>query len=664
MSVRMRAAFVGAILTLVLAPAAEAAKSKKKLGDFRLVSLKVSKKTVTAGSTVVASGRVQNRKGRRAQTARVTYTLRKGKKAKSGRRLGSDNIKRTKAGKFRRYSERLRIASTVKPGTYYLTACVRRGSGTLAAECARKQLKVKAKPTLPTAPGTPGTPGTPADNRSVGKRLADGITFDGMFKHLQAFQNIANANGGNRASGFPGHDASGQYVIDQLTAAGYSPVKQPFDFVVFQENTFPVFQRTAPGATVTYEPLDDDTPDDAQFATMSYSASGDVTQTLDLVPNVTVGPPASDGPGCQSEDFAGISGQVALIQRGGCAFALKALNAQTAGALAAVIYNNIDGQLNGTLGEASQDGKNGDDITIPVVGTLKSVGEELAAEDATGDDVSVHVKVDATNSQRTSFNVLADTPTGSDNVIVVGSHLDSRIEGPGINDNGTGSAFNLELALQMAKQNIKPDNKVRFAFWGAEESGLVGATRYVQAISDEEFAKIRMNLNYDMLGSPNFARFILDGDFSSTNGQGPTSAPALNPGAAEIEKKFESAFDSAGLAHEPTAFDGRSDYKPFQDNGVAAGGLFTGAEVKKTTAQRDKFGGIAGVAFDPNYHQAGDDLGNVSREGYEQMTDAAAFVTGSYATDRGMPARFQQIDPTPRRAPKRSPRRLGSAYAG
>jgi len=116
MSVRLRAALLGAILALVATPAADAA-TKKKLGDFRLASLKVSKKSVTAGSTVVASGRVQNRKGRRAQTARVTYTLRKGKKSKSGRRLGGDNIKRTKAGQSRKFSERLRIAANVAPPT-------------------------------------------------------------------------------------------------------------------------------------------------------------------------------------------------------------------------------------------------------------------------------------------------------------------------------------------------------------------------------------------------------------------------------------------------------------------------------------------------------------------------------------------------------------------
>src|SRR4051794_30015770 len=178
MSVRMRAALVGAILALVAAPAADAAKGQKKLGDFRIASLKVSKKSVQAGSTVVASGRVQNRKGRRAQTARMTYTLRSSKKAKSGRRLGADSVKRTKGGHFRTYSERLRIASTVKAGTYYLTACVRRGSGTLKAECARKQLKVTARPTT-TTPAPPA----PVDTRNTSRKLRDAITAEGMLNH-------------------------------------------------------------------------------------------------------------------------------------------------------------------------------------------------------------------------------------------------------------------------------------------------------------------------------------------------------------------------------------------------------------------------------------------------------------------------------------------------
>ena len=289
------------------------------------------------------------------------------------------------------------------------------------------------------------------------------------------------------------------------------------------------------------------------------------------------------------------------MQRGTCTFAEKVVNAQEAGASGAIIFNqgNDPGRMDvvaGTLGETAQDGQpDPADVTIPAVGISYAEGERLANE---SDPTTGQVIVDAQSDRRKSSNVLADTATGNpDNVTIVGSHLDSVPEGPGINDNGSGSAFNLELAIQMKKQKIKPANRVRFAWWGAEESGLVGSTRYVAAISDEAFAQIAANLNFDMLASPNHANFVYDGDFSDT--PPPATAPDVNPGAAKIERDFVDYFNSAGVATEPTAFDGRSDYKAFQDNGVAAGGLFSGAEVAKSAAQVAKWGGTAGVAFDP-----------------------------------------------------------------
>ena len=337
---------------------------------------------------------------------------------------------------------------------------------------------------------------------------------------------------------------------------------------------------------------------------MDYSNSGDTTNDLDAI-DVNLDPvPANriSTSGCEDSDFAGFTaGDVALMQRGTCTFAEKVVNAQEAGASGAVIFNQgTAGRTDvvaGTLGETAQDGDGGDDVTIPAIGIDYALGEELA--NTAG--AQVRVKVDATNIERTTLNVLADTATGNpDATIVQGSHLDSVHEGPGINDNGSGSAYNLESAIQMAKLGIKPDNRVRFAFWGAEESGLVGATRYIAATTEEEFTEIKMNLNFDMMASPNFARLIYDGDFSDS--PPPATAPDVNPGAAEIEQKFAGYFDSKDLASEPTAFDGRSDYKPFQDNGIAAGGLFTGAEVAKTQAQQALYGGISNVAFDPNYH--------------------------------------------------------------
>jgi Zn-dependent M28 family amino/carboxypeptidase len=280
-----------------------------------------------------------------------------------------------------------------------------------------------------------------------------------------------------------------------------------------------------------------------------------------------------------------------------------------------------DGVLAGTLGETAQDGQpTPPDVTIPAVGISYAEGDRLANE---ADPTTGQIVVQAKSDRRKSTNVLADTRSGNpDNATIVGSHLDSVTEGPGINDNGSGSAFNLELALQMAKNKIRTENRIRFAWWGAEESGLVGANRYVAAITDEELAKIAANLNFDMLASPNHGKFVYDGNFSDT--PPPATAPNVNPGAAYIESVFLKYFASQRIPVEPTAFDGRSDYKPFQDNGVAAGGLFSGAEVAKTPAQVAKWGGLPDVAFDPNYHQAGDTIDNLDLAGGEQLADAGA----------------------------------------
>ena len=465
------------------------------------------------------------------------------------------------------------------------------------------------------------------------KQLRKQITAPRMWEHAEAFQMIADENGGNRASGFQGYGASVQYVLTKLRDAGYRPTTQVFDFVTFEETADPTLREVSPTAK-TYTP-------GTEFLTMNYSASGDTGEATITPVDLTLSPdPAQrvSTSGCEATDFAGFTdGHIALMQRGSCPFAQKATNAQDAGAVGAIIFNSgtpgNEGVVAGTLAETAQDGQpTPPDVTIPVVGISYAEGDRLAGE---SDPTVGQIIVQAKSDQRSSTNILADTRSGDpDNVTIVGSHLDSVLEGPGINDNGSGSAFNLELAVRMAKKKIRTENRVRFAFWGAEESGLVGATRYVAAISDEEFAKIAANLNFDMLASPNHGKFVYDGDFSHT--PPPATAPNVNPGAAYIESVFLKYFKSVGIAPDPTAFDGRSDYKPFQDNGIAAGGLFSGAEVAKSEAQAAKWGGMAGVAFDPNYHQAGDDIDNLNLRGWEQLADGGAHVLAKLAEDRNL----------------------------
>jgi Zn-dependent M28 family amino/carboxypeptidase len=239
--------------------------------------------------------------------------------------------------------------------------------------------------------------------------------------------------------------------------------------------------------------------------------------------------------------------------------------------------------------------------------------------------VTLHVETETESAFRTTRNVIAETRSGDpDRVVVVGAHLDSVIEGPGINDNGSGSATTLEIAETFAAQERETRNKVRFIWFAAEEFNLLGSQFYVNSLTADERAQIELMLNFDMVGSPNFVRFVYDGDNSAfPPGPGAAVGP---PGSAEIERVFADYFAAVGLASEETAFSGRSDYGPFIAAGVGipAGGLFTGAEGIKTAAQAATYGGTAGTAYDPCYHQACDTFANNSATGLDQMSDAAA----------------------------------------
>jgi Zn-dependent M28 family amino/carboxypeptidase len=236
-------------------------------------------------------------------------------------------------------------------------------------------------------------------------------------------------------------------------------------------------------------------------------------------------------------------------------------------------------------------------------------------------------------------------------VIVVGAHLDSVEEGPGINDNGSGSAAILEIAREARKRHIRPRNKVRFMWYSAEEAGLVGSQKYVDSLTEAELGNIALMLNFDMVASPNFVRYVYDGDGSASDGPGPA-------GSEQIEQAFAKYFKKRKLAIEPTAFDGRSDYGPFIDVGIPAGGLFTGAEGIKTPEQAAIFGGTAGTAYDACYHLACDNISNTNNRVFVDMTDAAAQVLYNFAMAK------TPIKPPPATARAAKARSKGLLYKG
>jgi Zn-dependent M28 family amino/carboxypeptidase len=443
------------------------------------------------------------------------------------------------------------------------------------------------------------------------RRLRNAVTVAGILGHERVFQRIANQNGGTRASGTPGYDASVAYVAGRLEAAGYEVTLQEFTFPFFQELDS-ALEQTSPTPT-TYE-----------TGAFTYSGDGDVTGPvvpIDLVIPAT--PEPSSTSGCEPADFPAPPADpaVALIQRGTCTFEQKAANAQAAGYDAVIIFNEgnpgREELFIGTLGRP---------FDIPVVGL--SYADAVAIYEQLQDGQAVEMRVFADtviDLERETVNVLADSPTGNaDRLLVVGAHLDSVIEGPGINDNGSGSSTILEIAEEMAELGIRNRQKVRFAFWGAEELGLIGSEFYVSQLSDQEVQDHFANLNFDMLGSPNYVRFVYDGDGSPTGTAGP-------PGSAQIEDLFNNYFASQGLETEPTAFDGRSDYGPFIAVGIPAGGLFSGAEGIKTPEQAAIYGGTAGQPYDPCYHQACDDITNLSTKALFELGDGAAHAVMTLA---------------------------------
>jgi Zn-dependent M28 family amino/carboxypeptidase len=461
------------------------------------------------------------------------------------------------------------------------------------------------------------------------KKLRDAVTVNGILAHLRVLQRIANENDGTRVSGTPGHDASVAYVTSRLKAAGYKVHKQAF--------TFSFYRETAPAVVSEVSP----DPRTLDPHTLTYSGSGTVRGVLVPATNITVPPtptPSSTS-GCAVTDFTPAPADtdaVALVQRGGCDFVVKAANAVAAGYDAVIIFNEgqpgRDEVFGGTLGKP---------VDIPVVTLSYQEGAALFAESQSG-PVTVSVSTSTeTDPNRTTYNVIADSTSGDPNkVLVVGAHLDSVAAGPGINDNGSGSATILEIAEELSALKVKPRQQVRFAFWGAEEYGLLGSKEYVHSLSEDEVTKLYANLNFDMLASPNYVRFVYDGDGSDSAKSGPA-------GSGQIESVFNRYFAGQGLAYEPTEFDGRSDYGPFITVGVPAGGLFSGAEGLKTAEQAAIYGGTAGDPYDACYHQACDTITNVNTTALSELGDAAAHAVYTLAkTKTGIHVDGSRVRPT------------------
>ena len=435
-------------------------------------------------------------------------------------------------------------------------------------------------------------------SRKLSTQLRESVTAEGILKHERRFAEIAEENGNNRAAGTPGYEASAEYVADKLREAGYEVTVQRFDLPDSARVADADLERTLP-APKSYDRGDD-------FTILENSGNGEVTAPVEPVDFTRpgVGGPDSTS-GCEQRDFDGFrQGSIALLRRGSCTFEVKVKNAAAAAAAAALISNtgsdDETGTFQGSLGDS--------DAGIPVLATSAAAGSELAE----AGNVEVRLSVTSNAGSGGTSNVIATSPEGEgENTVVAGAHLDSIPNGPGINDNGSGSATILEIAQQMAQLEEQPRNRVRFAFWGAEEHGLLGSRHYVRELDAGQLDDISVYLNFDMVGSPNYIPFLY--------------------GTPQVTQVFEDYFESQDMETATFDLSGRSDHGPFAAEDVAVGGIFSGDSAEKTERQAEIYGGEPGEPYDACYHRACDDLDNLSREALNTISDAAAHSVATFA---------------------------------
>lgn len=411
---------------------------------------------------------------------------------------------------------------------------------------------------------------------------------------------IASLSNNTRAIGSIGHEGTLHYITRLLREhQGFYDISSQTFNVTF--NSIRDYQVSVDGQAVNASAL-------------YYSpATGNVTARAVAVEL-----------GCEENDYIDIDikGCLAVAQRGGCTFERKAQLAKSFDAAGLVIYNSVPGEgLKGTLTRGN--GEVGG--LVPTFGMSLEDGLKLV------NSVSeVSLFMDSAFEKIVTRNIIVETKTGDhDNIILLGSHLDSVEAGPGINDNGSGSITLLHLAQTLAENNIQTENSIRLIWFSAEEVGLIGSSFYANSLTEKENLKIRLMLDYDMLALPNYAFEIYEGD------------DLVDPvGSQQIKNKYSEWYALHGFNYTFIPMDGRLDYVGFAQQSIPVGGIATGAEKLKLYEEMEMFGGVANESFDQCYHQACDNLQNLNYNAWETNSKLIFNTLGSYAESlNGFPAR-------------------------
>jgi hypothetical protein len=460
----------------------------------------------------------------------------------------------------------------------------------------------------------------PTPAADLPRDIANKVTADGMYTHLRKLQEIADANGGSRAEGTPGYDASVDYIVAILKDKGFDVATPEFDRLDRTEGGNPTVTVAGRGYHVDQASLLVTTPPGGLNA-------------------VTLRPQKPAG--CTASDYGTVSvrNAIAVVDDTGCPIGKKQDAAIAKGAVGLLIVSapGAGGRPAGlfTPGYYQQ-------LTVPVGVIDREADTALRRTSA-----PVRLVLDSKPVMVKSRNIVAQTKTGdTNNVVLVGAHLDSFPRSPGINDNGSGVAALLETATALSSAP-KTTNAVRFAFWSSESEA---PRKYVGGLARDQLADVAMYFSVDMLGSPNAGYFTYDGDQSAQpNPDIPSQSVPV--GSAGVERTLAGYLNLAGVRPADMPLSRVADYGPFLAAGIPIGGLTAGSSQRKTEVQARLWGGQAGIPFDPNYGTGRDNIDNIDRKALSVMAQAAAFAVGTYAESvegaNGVPPKDQRHRGTP-----------------
>ncbi|KAF7347226.1 Peptide hydrolase [Mycena venus] len=427
---------------------------------------------------------------------------------------------------------------------------------------------------------------------------ADTMSVDAILEHLKVFQSYADASANTRAHGSPGYTASAEYVYGIAQDAGLDVQRQgvasPVGFV--RGGTLSVEGVTFQAPNVT-----------ADFFTNTTAPEGLTTDLVSIA-----------GYGCDQDEFANTANKTVLLKAGQCEVSTKSFNALVSSVPAIIIYDETP--LPPTPGAGVFASPRGDIVVPVVLSASYDVGQILLGKLASKSlSVTVNVQIEIQNIS--SDNVIAQTKWGDQEKVPAG---------PGINDNGSGSATLAELIKQLV-QFDGAKYALRFAWWSSEELGLLGSEYYVDQLTQSERDKIVAYINIDMSASPNYILAIQDND--NSGGQRPPWIPTPPVGSNAIEKILQGVYESMGSNFTGFAIAENSDHASFMTNGIPMGALETGAGGLKTDLEAQLFGGVAGKSYDSCYHSSCDDINNLSHEALILNARAVARALAILAND-------------------------------